>query len=158
MIRIGIYVKLIAQFMGLRQANVYHGELAEFISKQNSSNFLLGGLLNWGTDSFNPFVTSGTYIPLTKSLFKSAGITVCHFFSMLPSTLKYLHSAEPVRMHFPAKQPYCTNDTVCNAACCIAHSIICTARHGKKWDTVIPADFKRLFVSGTYMSRWSRKG
>jgi len=25
----------------------------------------------------------------------------------------------------------------------------------KKWDTVIPADLKRLFVSGTYMSRWS---
>jgi len=24
----------------------------------------------------NPFVTSGTYVPLTKSLFKSAGITV----------------------------------------------------------------------------------
>jgi hypothetical protein len=33
---------------------------------------------------------------------------------MLPSTLKYLYSVEPVRMHFPAKQP-CTNDTVCNA-------------------------------------------
>jgi hypothetical protein len=32
------------------------------------------------------------------------------FFSMLPSTLKYLYSVEPVRMHFPAKQPY-TNDT-----------------------------------------------
>jgi len=44
-----------------------------------------------------------------------AGITASHFFSMLPSTLKYLYSAEPVRMHFPAKQP-CTNDTVCNAA------------------------------------------
>jgi hypothetical protein len=28
----------------------------------------------------------------------------------------------------------------------------------KKWDTVILADLKRLFVSGTYMSRWSRKG
>ena len=59
------------------------------------------------------------------SLFKSAGITVSHFFSMLPSTLKYLCSVEPVRMHFPAKQP-CTNDTVCNSACNIAHSIICT--------------------------------
>jgi hypothetical protein len=34
---------------------------------------------------------------------------------MLPSTLKYLYSVEPVRMHFPAKQ-LCTNDTVCNAA------------------------------------------
>ena len=64
----------------------------------------------------NPFVTSGTYyVPLTKSLFKSAEITVSHFFSMLPSILKYLYSVEPVRMHFPAKQP-CTNDTVCNAA------------------------------------------
>jgi len=55
------------------------------------------------------------YFPLTKSLFKSAGITVSQFFSMLPSTLKYPYSVEPVRMHFPAKQP-CTNDTVCNAA------------------------------------------
>jgi len=68
------------------------------------------------------------YIPLIKSLFKSAGITVSHFFSMLPSTLKYLYSVEPVRMHFPAKQPYCTNDTVCNAACSIAHNIVCTVR------------------------------
>jgi len=62
----------------------------------------------------------------------------------------------------------------------IAHSIICTWlfrrkmhsdwfngieilqgrwQHGeRKWDTVIPTDLKRLFVSGTYMSRWSRKG
>jgi len=72
---------------------------------------------------------------LQKSLSKSAGIAESHFFSMLPSTLKYLYSGEPVRMHFPAKQP-CTNDTVCNAAmqhcigalllCSIAHSIICT--------------------------------
>ena len=92
---------------------------------------------------FNPFVTSGTYMShLQKSLFKSAGITVSHFFSMLPSNLKYLYSVEPVRMHFPAKQPY-TNDTVCNAACSIAHSI-----------TVA---LKIFFVSGTYMSHWSRK-
>jgi len=55
----------------------------------------------------------------------SAGITVSHLFSMLPSTLKYLCSVEPVRMHVPMKQP-CTNDTVCNAAVSIAHSIICT--------------------------------
>jgi hypothetical protein len=47
----------------------------------------------------------GIYVILTKSLFKSAGIIVSHFFSMLPSTLKYLYSIEPVRMHFPAKQP-----------------------------------------------------
>jgi len=46
---------------------------------------------------------------------------------MLPSTLKYLCSIEPVRILFPAKQLW-TNDTVCNAACSIAHSIICT-RH-----------------------------
>jgi len=147
------------------------------------------------------------YIPLTKSLFKSAGITVSHFFSMLPSTLKYLYSVEqvewifprnsrvqmtlcamlhaalhtvsflhgcfqgkciltgstelcptykesfqvpwdnsiPLFLHaaiylevplfrwtsqnvFPAKQLR-TNDTVCNAACNIAHSIICTQYH-----------------------------
>jgi hypothetical protein len=28
----------------------------------------------------------------------------------------------------------------------------------KKWDTIIPADLKRLFVSGSYMSHWSQKG
>jgi hypothetical protein len=28
----------------------------------------------------------------------------------------------------------------------------------KKWASVIPADMKRLFVSGTYMSRWSPEG
>jgi hypothetical protein len=43
---------------------------------------------------------------------------------MLPSTLKYLYSVEPVIIHFSAKQP-CTNDTVCNDAGSIAHSIIC---------------------------------
>jgi len=26
------------------------------------------------------------------------------------------------------------------------------------WDSAIPADLKRLFLRGTYMSRWSRKG
>jgi len=60
----------------------------------------------------NPFVTSGTYyvyVPHRKSLFKSAGITALHFFSMLPSTLKCL----------------------CMVLCAmllysIAHSIICT--------------------------------
>jgi len=52
---------------------------------------------------------------LQRVFFKFAGITVSHFFSMLPSALKYLYSVEPVGMHFPAKQP-CTNDTVCNAA------------------------------------------
>jgi hypothetical protein len=34
---------------------------------------------------------------------------------MLPSTLEYLYSVEPVRINFPAKQP-CTNNTVCYAA------------------------------------------
>jgi len=49
---------------------------------------------------------------------------------MLPSTLKYLCSVEPVRMHFPVKQP-CANDTACNDGS-IAHSIICTRLfHGK---------------------------
>jgi hypothetical protein len=115
----------------------------------------------------NRFVTSGTYyVPLTERFFKSTGKTVSHFFSMLPSILKYLCSVETVRIHFSAKQP-CTNDTVCNAA--LQH---CTQYHlytgkciltgstdqryfkidgsiEKKWDTVIPADLKRLFVSGT---------
>jgi len=63
---------------------------------------------------FNPFVTSGTYMSHSKSLFKSTEITVSHFFSMLPSTLKYLHSVEPVRMQCAMLQSS------------IAHSIICT--------------------------------
>jgi len=28
----------------------------------------------------------------------------------------------------------------------------------KKWDTLIPVDLKRLFVSGKYIYRWSQKG
>jgi len=32
------------------------------------------------------------YAPLKKNLFKSTGVMVSHFFSMLPSTLKYLYS------------------------------------------------------------------
>jgi hypothetical protein len=35
---------------------------------------------------------------LQRVFLKSAGITLSHFFSMLPSTLKYFYSAEPVRM------------------------------------------------------------
>jgi len=50
---------------------------------------------------------------------------------MLSSTLKYLYSVEPVRMHFPAKQ-LCTNDTVCNAAYSMAHCIICTRMFREK--------------------------
>jgi len=48
---------------------------------------------------------------------------------VLPSTLKYLYSVEPVRMYFPAKQPYCTNDIVCNAAVhgCFGGKCILTA-------------------------------
>jgi len=71
---------------------------------------------------------------------------------------------------------YVINDVLlskCNVACSIAHSISCTrlfrgkmhsdcfngteilqgemAAWKKKWDTVIPADLKRVFVSGTCM-------
>jgi hypothetical protein len=64
----------------------------------------------------NPFVTSGTYMShLQIVFFKFAGVTVSHFFSMLPSTLKYIYFAEPVRMN-----------CVCCAACSVAHTIICT--------------------------------
>jgi hypothetical protein len=65
------------------------------------------------------------------------------------------------------------------AACSIAHSIIFTRlfrgkmyshwfngieilqgkwQYREKWDTVIPADLKRLFVSGTYYVRLVTKG
>jgi hypothetical protein len=73
---------------------------------------------------------------------------------MLPSTLKYLYSVEPDRMHFPAKQP-----------CALLHSgnmhsdwFNGTERYfrvdgsmEKKWDTVIPADLKRLVKWGIYV-------
>jgi hypothetical protein len=52
---------------------------------------------------------------------------------MLPSTLKYLYSVEPVRMHFPAKQPS-TNDTVCNAAICPTYKVSFQV----SWDISIP--------------------
>jgi len=85
---------------------------------------------------------------------------------MLPSTLNYLYSVEPVRM-------LCTNDAALHTVSFVhgffVGKCILTGsteyRHfkvdgsmEKKWDTVIPADLKRLFVSGTYMSHWSQKG
>jgi hypothetical protein len=72
---------------------------------------------------------------------------------MLPSTLKYLYSVEPVRMHFPVR-----NSSVQMILCVMLHSSKVDGSMEKKWDTVIPADLKRLFVGGTYMSLWSRKG
>jgi len=62
---------------------------------------------------------------------------------MLPSTLKYLFSVEPVRMHFPAKHPY-TNDTVCNAACNIAHCI-----------TVVPLFLHAAIYLEVSLFRWT---
>jgi hypothetical protein len=74
---------------------------------------------------------------------------------MLPSTLKYLCDAA---LH-----------TVSFVHGCFAGKCILTGSTEqryfkvegsmkKKWDTVTSAYLKRLFVSGTYMSRWSRKG
>jgi len=80
-------------------------------------------------------------------------------------------------MHFPAKQPYCTNDTVCNAACSIAHSIICTLlfrgkmhsdwfngteilqgrwQRGEKVGYCYPSGLEKPLFKWD-MSRWSRK-
>jgi len=80
---------------------------------------------------------------------------------MLPSTLKYLYSVEPVRMHFPAKQP-CTNDTVFNAAmllCSVSvrpvHSTrrILTERHdtGCCIDTIWPPEDEKDIARNVYM-------
>jgi len=57
-----------------------------------------------------------TYVPFTNIVCKSAGLPAAHFFSMLPSTLNYLYSVKPVRMHFPVKQRS-ANDTECSASC-----------------------------------------
>jgi len=86
--------------------------------------------------SVNPFVTSGTYMSHLHKVFQVRLDNSIPLFSMLPSTLKYLYSVEPIRMHFPTKQP-CTNDTVCNSAYSIAHSIICTRLFRGK----IPSDW-----------------
>jgi hypothetical protein len=47
-------------------------------------------------------MTSGTYTSHLQRVFSSLlGYQYPTFFAMLPSTLKYLYSIEPVRMHFP---------------------------------------------------------
>ena len=95
---------------------------------------------------------------------------------MLLSTLKYLYSVEPARMHFLPKQP-CTNDSV---QCCIAalHTVSFVHgwfngieilqgryRHGEKvgycyprgldktlckWDISVPLVTKKLITGRTY--------
>ena len=61
--------------------------------------------------SVNPFVASGTYMSHLHKVFQVRLDNIIPLFSMLPSTLKYLYSVEPIRMHFPTKQP-CTNDSI----------------------------------------------
>ena len=65
---------------------------------------------------------------------------------MLPSTLKYLYSVEPVRMHFPAKQP-CTNDTVCNAAY--------KESFQARWDNSIPLFLHAAIYLEVSLFRWT---
>jgi len=89
--------------------------------------------------------------PLTKSLFKSAGIIVSNFFSMLPFTLKYLCSVEPVRMHFPAKMH---SDR-------FNRTEILQGRwqHGEKVGYCYPSGLEKTFCKwDIYMSCWSLKG
>ena len=106
------------------------------------------------TDMLTLSWPAGHIFPTYKRVFfKSAGIMVSHFFSMLPFTLKYLYSVEPVRMHFPVKRP-CTNGPVCNAACDIAHSIICTVLY--RWYCVqcsIAALHTVSFVQGCFAGK-----
>jgi len=116
------------------------------------------------------------YVPLTKSLFKSAGKTVSHFFSVLPSiylevslfrwTSQNAFFRETAVYKWYCLQwclQHCTLYHLCTGKCILTGSteeryFKVDGSMEKKWDTVIPADLKRLFVSGTYMSRWSRKG
>jgi len=72
---------------------------------------------------------------------------------MLPSTLKYLYSVEPDRMHFPAKQP--CKMILCAHSCFAGKCILTGSTEWryfkvdgsmeKKWYTVIPVNLKRLF-------------
>jgi len=52
---------------------------------------------------------AGHICPTYKESFQVRWDNSIPLFSMMPSTLKYLSFVEPVRMHFPAKQP-CTKD------------------------------------------------
>jgi hypothetical protein len=88
--------------------------------------------------------------PFTKSLFKSVGITVSHLFSMLPSTLKCIYSLEPVRMHFPAKQPR-TNGTVCNAAM----QTIYKESFQVRWDNSTPIFLHAAIYLEVSLFRWT---
>jgi hypothetical protein len=87
----------------------------------------------------------------------SSPITVSDFFSMLPSTLKYLYSVEPVRMHLPLKQP-CTNDTVCNAAFNGIEILQGRWQHGEKVGYCYPSGLEKTLCKWGIISRWSRKG
>jgi hypothetical protein len=79
---------------------------------------------------------------LQRIFFKYAGITVSHFLSMLQSTLKYLYSVEPVRMHFPAKQP-CTND------------VPLTKIFQVLWDSSIPLSLHAVIYLEVSLFRWT---
>ena len=86
-------------------------------------------------------------VPLTKSLFKSAGITVSHFFSMLPSTLKYLYTV--AAFHTVSFVYGCFAGKCIPTSSTVQKYFKVDGSMEKNWDTVIPADLKRLFVSGT---------
>jgi hypothetical protein len=75
--------------------------------------------VRWG-NSISLFLHAATYLEVylfhwtsqnafsrETALYKRYCVQCCYFLSMLPSILKHLYSVEPVRMHFPAKQP-CT--------------------------------------------------
>jgi hypothetical protein len=99
-----------------RACSAFGGDERVLVGKPEEKRQLRRPRRRW-EDNINPFVTSGTCNShLQRVFFKYAVVTVSHFFSMLPSTLKYFCFVEPGRMHFTAKQPYCTNDTVCNTA------------------------------------------
>jgi len=51
---------------------------------------------------------------------------------MLPSTLKYLYSVEPARMHFPAKQPF-KNDIACSIARIIIFKLLFRGEMHTDW-------------------------
>jgi hypothetical protein len=108
---------------------------------------------------FKPFMSSGTYIhPTYKESFLVRWDNSIPLFSMLPSTLKYLYSVEPVRMHFPTKKKK-KNDTVYNATYSFAHYHLYTAeimfvaprslRHfgPERWDHCV-----FLKILGTWLS------
>jgi len=70
---------------------------------------------------------------------------------MLPSALKYLYSVEPVRMHFPAKQP-CANHAALHTVSFVNEWVLITEILGPNCNTFTIFMHKCLVYPSTKLS------